>query len=298
MSDGPMISYAQNFEDVVLARVFAGQPRGFYVDVGAHHPERDSVTRHFHGLGWRGINVEPGAFFREFVRCRPHDVNLNVAVSDRAGSVAFYEGASPGLASMASAVPEAARVQDGTRTARTVPARTLADILAQYATDATIDFLTVDVEGFERQVLAGNDWHRFRPRVAVIEATHPGTREPSHGEWERILLDAGYLFGYFDGLNRFYVRGEDEPLLARLGPPSVFDRFITAETARLRAGNPDVAAAVRELTAERDFLAREVDALQRRVNQLEGLTAGAGRRSLLLSLWFARRLSSMRRRLG
>ncbi len=55
----PMVSYAQNGEDVVLARVFGDRRAGFYVDVGAGHPVVDSVTKHFYDLGWRGINVEP-----------------------------------------------------------------------------------------------------------------------------------------------------------------------------------------------------------------------------------------------
>src|SRR4051794_37044121 len=96
----PMISYAQNYEDVVLARVLADVSRGFYVDVGANHPEQDSITRHFSDHGWRGINIEPGRFYTDLAAARPRDVNLHVAVSMVAGPVTFYEGASPGLASL------------------------------------------------------------------------------------------------------------------------------------------------------------------------------------------------------
>jgi hypothetical protein len=53
-----MISYAQNFEDVMLERALAEIENGFYVDVGAWHPDLDSVTRHFFGRGWRGVNIE------------------------------------------------------------------------------------------------------------------------------------------------------------------------------------------------------------------------------------------------
>ena len=53
------ISYAQNFEDVILRRALKDIEKGFYVDVGAHDPVIDSVTKAFYDLGWRGINIEP-----------------------------------------------------------------------------------------------------------------------------------------------------------------------------------------------------------------------------------------------
>ena len=80
-----MISFAQNFEDVMLYRVFRGQPTGFYIDVGAADPTHRSVTRLFYDLGWRGINIEPRQmFFEELQHARPRDINLDCG----AGSVA------------------------------------------------------------------------------------------------------------------------------------------------------------------------------------------------------------------
>ena len=78
-----------------------------------------------------------------------------------------------------------------------------------------IDFLKVDVEGAERDVLAGADWRRFRPKVVLVEAVAPGDMAPTHAEWEPILLGNGYGFAFFDGLNRFYVADEAAALKAR-----------------------------------------------------------------------------------
>src|SRR5690348_4811918 len=88
----PMISYAQNGEDVLLERLFGGQADGFYVDVGANDPTELSLTRHFYDRGWRGVNVEPvpDAYARLCAE-RPRDVNLQVGLSDRAGAMTFYE---------------------------------------------------------------------------------------------------------------------------------------------------------------------------------------------------------------
>ena len=89
-----MISYAQAKEDVLLWRALAPRVHhadAFYIDVGAYHPEIDSVSKVFYDHGWRGVNVEPVApFFAEFVAGRPDEVNLQVAISDHAGEVVCH----------------------------------------------------------------------------------------------------------------------------------------------------------------------------------------------------------------
>src|SRR5213592_2165760 len=86
-----IVSYAQNGEDVLLDRALRTQPPGFYIDVGANDPVIDSVTKMFYDRGWRGINVEPGAIFARLAAARPRDVNIQMALSDRAGTREFYE---------------------------------------------------------------------------------------------------------------------------------------------------------------------------------------------------------------
>jgi hypothetical protein len=109
---------------------------------------------------------------------------------------------------------------------------TLAKICEQYVR-AEIDFVSIDVEGYEREVIEGGDWKRWRPCILVIEATKPGTTIPSHDDWEPLLLAADYLFATFDGLNRYYVRAEDQHLLSALRVPvNVFDSYIPYEYLR------------------------------------------------------------------
>ena len=222
-----MISYAQNGEDVLLDRLFPRDMTGFYVDVGANDPIHDSITKHFYDLGWHGINVEPTAEpFRRLVESRPRDINLNVGVSDEAGTLTLHE--TPAGSGASTFSPEgAARLRDEGMTVheRPVAVVTLAQIFEDHVQE-DIDFLTIDVEGFEAQVLVSGDWRRWRPRVIVVEATRPRTRIPSHEQWESTLLDADYLFAAFDGLNRYYVRDEDSEMLEPLQTPvNVFDEF-------------------------------------------------------------------------
>ena len=241
MSRDPFVSYAQNQEDVVLARALHPDDRaGFWVDVGAGDPVLDSVTAAFAERGWRGVNVEP--LPREHGRlcaARPADTNLRVALGATAGlGKLFVEPADkrerPGLDTpidrgASTMVPELAeryRADGQEFTPIEVPIWTLAQVVADHVA-GPVDFLKVDVEGFEREVLAGADWSRFRPRVVVMEATVPKSDEPAHEAWESMLFDVGYRFAMFDGLNRFYAHADEPALLETLAiPANVFDDFI------------------------------------------------------------------------
>src|SRR3990170_2668962 len=86
------ISYAQNFEDVILRRVLKDVEQGFYIDVGASDPVDDSVTKAFYDLGWHGINIEPiPTYFNLLCEHRPRDINLPVAISDKVGKIKIYD---------------------------------------------------------------------------------------------------------------------------------------------------------------------------------------------------------------
>ena len=152
--------------------------------------------------------------FEVLARDRVRDVNLPVGLSNREGTLLFYEV--PGVAGFSTFSTE--RAEDLRRKGyslieHSIPVTTLARVCEQHAAP-TIDFLKIDVEGHEREVLEGADWGRFRPRVVLVEATRPDTSIPSHDDWEALLLAADYLFAFFDGLNRYYLRVEDRELPA------------------------------------------------------------------------------------
>ncbi len=291
-----MISYAQNAEDVVLARVFAGQATGRYVDLGAGYPTRDSVTKHFYDLAWRGINVEPEPHLAdELDRERPEDLNLRVAVGAEPGTTVLHvvEG-QWGRATVDVALAEQYSEDWAVRDVE-VRVVTLAQLLDEHPGD--VDFLKIDVEGAERAVIQGADWSRHRPRVLVVEATEPGSPKPAHEEWEPMLLEAGYRCGLFDGLNRFYAAAEDADALAALAAPAnVFDdyeRYATAEVReerdQLRQARPAEVAYIRRLeeTLEaaqkaRSELGAQLDAVRQELAQARRTTEENRRRAAAL----------------
>jgi len=272
MSADPFVSYAQNAEDVVLARALLPDENvGFYLDVGAGHPVIDSVTKAFSERGWRGVNVEPLAEEHALLtEGRPDDVNLNVALGSVPGTVKLFVGPpeNRGSSTVVPEYAEAYRSQGQDFVAREVRVRTLAQIADEHVS-GPVDFLKIDVEGMEGEVLDGADWEWFRPRVVVIEATVPNSTEPSHMAWEPRLLARGYELALFDGLNRFYVRDDEPELLERLqAPANVLDDYVPflwrervsaaearaatheADAAHLRAELATQARAARHLRSE------------------------------------------------
>jgi FkbM family methyltransferase len=231
-----MLSYAQNFEDVLLNRCFKHQDTGFYIDVGAWDPVFDSVTKHFYDKGWNGINIEPSPRqYKRLVELRPRDVNLQVAAGDSEGELLFYEVDDGRLSTLDKTHLQRFKDVHGFDVKQSkTRITTLANICREHVAGRALDFLKVDVEGWEFAVLQGNDWGAFRPRVVVIEATEPFSTIPAWSDWEGFLLSQNYHFAFFDGLNRYYVRDADLPLLDVLKTPAnCSDDFILARAASL-----------------------------------------------------------------
>jgi FkbM family methyltransferase len=227
--NGMMVSYAGSAEDVMLRRFFGDQATGFYIDVGAHDPLTGSVTQHFFLSGWRGINIEPlPAFFKRLVAARTNDINLNVAVSENSGTLdLIVDHTEPGLSTMTQELAdEYARA--GHRLERIqVPTRPLADIVREHCAGRTIDFLKIDAEGHELEILRGIDLSIWRPRVILIEAGY----KPE--EWAPIVDNAGYILAGSDLWNRYYVRSEEAERADLLRcPANVTDRYIAFDYVR------------------------------------------------------------------
>jgi FkbM family methyltransferase len=259
-----MVSHAANSEDVVLHRALCADGAiGRYVDVGASSPYLGSVTRHFYEEGWSGIDVEPLAEeAAELRRARPRDVVVEAALGSVVGEVTlFVVGDERGLSSTDAEVAKGYVREGRPVRERVVALRTLSDLLEEHS-GGEISFLKVDVEGAEREVLSGNDWSRWRPRVVVVEATNPWSYQQTHSRWEPELLAAGYLFASFDGINRFYARGEEPALVPLLSPASVLDNFVSENLNR-------VEGYVRHLEAELKARVSHVAELESYVGRLE-----------------------------
>lgn len=219
------ISYAQNFEDVMLWRALKHVQNGFYVDVGAQHPVVDSVSKAFYECGWRGIHIEPVPEYAELLRKdRPDETVLQIALADTEGTLELNVIPDTGLSTAIDAYAQRHQIERGYEYQRIqVPVLTLKSALKLLG-GKDIHWLKIDVEGLEEQVLKGWDSQILRPWIMVVEATIPNSPEADYTSWDPILTTADYQFVYFDGLNRFYVAKEHAELTEAFScPPNVFD---------------------------------------------------------------------------
>lgn len=204
------VYYSQNMEDLIISSFLPNKQDGFYIDIGAHDPDHFSVTKLFYQAGWKGINVEPQPdLYKKLARERPRDINLNLAISNKSGLLKLrqYPDGS-GLSTLSEAMKKS-YLTDGKLKAVTkkykdiaVKVITLKDLYKEYVKEVEVDFLKVDVEGHEMQVLQGNDWNKYRPKIICIESNH--IKE----DWPKLLKESGYEEALFDGLNRYYLAEE------------------------------------------------------------------------------------------
>lgn len=168
-----VISYSQEGEDMILRRLFETRRGGFYVDVGAHHPQRFSNTYYFYRQGWSGINIDaaPGSM-KPFDRQRSRDINVEAAIDKETRELPYFMFNESALNTFDEKLAES-RNKAPYRIEKTVSLRTtrLKDLLDEYLpAGQTIDFISIDVEGFDLNVLESSDWIRYRPRCIIVES--------------------------------------------------------------------------------------------------------------------------------
>ncbi|MDQ8699883.1 FkbM family methyltransferase [Hyphomicrobium sp. LHD-15] len=274
------VSYAQNFEDVLLWRALKDVKDGFYIDVGAQDPVTDSVSFAFYERGWRGLHVEPVPMYAEKLRAsRPEEEVVQAAVSCEEGALPFFEVTATGLSTGKEAV--AKRHSEGGLDVNELQVRSvrLSTLLDQYI-DKDIHWLKIDVEEMEREVITSWSPSTVRPWIVVVESTRARSPELNYLEWEAEILALGYEFAYFDGLNRFYVHSDRSHLksLLEVGP-NVFDDFVVGKSTpfawKLNADIAELERREAEEMAKVEELAKAVQAMAERETAAASLVRAA-----------------------
>lgn len=166
-------SFSQMGEDRILTVIFNNKRKGFYVDVGAHHPKLYSNTYLFYLQGWHGINIDamPGSM-NGFNKLRPRDINLEIAIGRKKQEKTYFLFSNSAVNTFSKKLAQKVKKTTkhkflGTKKLYTSP---LSSVLDKYLPSGQIiDFLSVDVEGMDYEVLISNNWTKYRPSVIVVE---------------------------------------------------------------------------------------------------------------------------------
>lgn len=177
------LSFSQEGEDLILKRIFNNQKNGFYVDIGAHHPQRFSNTYLFYLQGWRGINIDamPGSM-EPFSQLRPEDINIEAAISDSSEELTYYIYNEPALNTFSEKLTiKRESIGDYKITnKKRLKTQKLSEILDEYLEEPRdIDFMSIDVEGLDTKVLFSNNWLKYRPKIILIEELSSSLSEDS-----------------------------------------------------------------------------------------------------------------------
>lgn len=202
-------SYSQEGEDMVLQRIFENYSNGFFVDVGAHHPMRFSNTYIFYQQGWKGINIDPiPGCMKVFNRLRPRDINIELGVAEEEGELNYYVFNETALNSFSKELSEKRdKIEKDYYIKKVikVEVKPLYKILEKHLQSNEIDFLNVDVEGLDLEVLRSNDWSKYRPKFVLVEALETNLNNFEKHPIFKLMKEKNYTF-YAKQVNTIFFK--------------------------------------------------------------------------------------------
>lgn len=187
-------SFSQEGEDMILDNLLNFKKEGFYIDIGAYHPFHYSNTMRFYRRGWSGLNIDatPGSM-KLFNKFRPRDINIEAGISSTEGEQLYYVFEANALNSFDKNSLDKLK-KSGYMPIKKIPVRTfnIMQILEKYVNkNQKIDFLDIDIEGFDEIVISQMDFDVYRPTIIMIENRYRSASD------DMILENKGYKLAAF-----------------------------------------------------------------------------------------------------
>jgi len=190
------VTYSSNHEDQILDILTGKKDKGFYIDIGANDPNHISNTKKFYQRGWSGINIEPSLeCYGNLLKYRPRDINLHTAIGE--GEQDYHEPSHSGghlSSTFSKKVFEELGMATVPHRVKKMKMTPLTEIFESHVRGREVDFMSIDVEGYEDEVLKSNDWTKFKPKVLCIE----------RWGFHVFLKQFGYKFIMYDGSNSYF----------------------------------------------------------------------------------------------
>ncbi len=207
------VSYAFYGEDRIIEGIL--KPRftkmGYYVEVGSNHPKFISNTYGLYRKGWRGLCIDANAhLIIKHKKCRPRDKAVCGLVSDHTGERSFFQVENDVLSTASPQNLEEIRREGLYYREQKFDAQTLTELMSLHKVPPLFDLLSIDAEEHDYEVLKGLDFHRFRPRLIVVEDETFKTENPNQNVIYKLLMEQGYRLEGFVLKNLYFL---DRPLV-------------------------------------------------------------------------------------
>ncbi len=205
----PSIHYGEFAEDVFINRLFKDNFDGTYVDVGCYHPFKGSLTARLYKKNWNGINIDISKTSIDlFKMVRKRDINLNVAISDFDGETSYFENS---LINQQNSLIK----KDDKQNEVKIECLTLNTVLKKNNFE-NFDYLNIDVEGSELNVIKGINLKKYRPILITIENNELQPKEYFDDEVCKILIDNDYVFINKIGVTNFFMTSDTAKQISNL----------------------------------------------------------------------------------
>ena len=201
-------SYSQAGEDLLIDKILGFKKKGFYIDIGASDPNRFNNTKRFYLKGWNGINIEPNIkSFKKIKKFRSRDINLNIGLGKNNNGLMNFFIFFPQMLSTFNKKVANDYIKKGFKIVKKIKVeiKSLTEILTTYLNNREIDFLSIDTEGNDLEILKSNDWNKYRPKVICVEIKIQTGTQYKDSEIYQYLKSIGYIKKFNTTLNAIFL---------------------------------------------------------------------------------------------
>ena len=187
----PRLAYSHWGVDLIITKLLNSRNKGIYIDVGCHHPFLNNHTYLLYKSGWVGINIDIDYnsidMFNFF---RKNDVNIQTAVTDHKGEVDLYF-----YHNRAAKNTITKEFGSNAKEKKKINSDTLNNIIENSKfKNSKIDFVSIDVEGNEMNVLSGFNLKKYKPKLILLEFILPNKKEFYEKDINEITNSEVYKF--------------------------------------------------------------------------------------------------------
>lgn len=200
------ISYSYEGEDKLIHRFFAKIKKGFYLDIGSNHPVIDNNTYLFYQMGWQGVCVDALDFSKLYKKKRPKDLFLNTVLSNKKKILNFYTCNNQTQSSIYKNHLKKMKITS----CKSFTSSSFEDLLSNFKLPDEIHFMSLDIEGSEKNFLESIDFKKYRIGLIVVEDKHQNMMKIYKSDIFKILTQAGYVAVCKSLLSTYYMYPKKE----------------------------------------------------------------------------------------